>query len=129
MSVALATMSAAQPQVVAFLTRSGQAVEPNGDVTAVWVDGGDVGAASERAWPGKPPAGAAAEVGQGQRGTRLGVGQHQLAGGGEQVGGREPEPDAVAPVIDQAGRPVSRILGGPAGDQQPGWELPELGRA
>jgi hypothetical protein len=41
----------------------------------------------------------------------------------------EPEPDAVAPVIDQAGRPVSRILGGPAGDQQPGWELPELGRA
>jgi hypothetical protein len=35
----------------------------------------------------------------------------------------------VAPVIDQAGRPFSRILGGPAGDQQPGWELPELGRA
>jgi hypothetical protein len=28
-------MSAAQPQVVAFLTRSGQAVEPNGDVAAV----------------------------------------------------------------------------------------------
>jgi hypothetical protein len=71
-----------QPQVVTFLARRGETVEPGGDVAAVGVDSGDVGAAAELAGPAKPPANPAAKVGQGERGQRLGAGQDQAEGKG-----------------------------------------------
>jgi hypothetical protein len=93
-----------QPQVIAFLARSGQAVEPDGDVAAIGVDGGDVGAAAQPGRPPKPPTAVAGQVGQGERGLGFGAGQQQLAGGGEQVSGREPEPGPVAGLVEEAGR-------------------------
>jgi hypothetical protein len=68
-----------QPQVIAFLARSGQAVEPDGDVAAIGVDGGDVGAAAQPGRPPKPPTAVAGQVGQGERGLGFGAGQQQLA--------------------------------------------------
>jgi hypothetical protein len=105
-------------------------VEPDGDVAAVGVDGGEVGAAAQPARPPKLPAMVAGQVGQGERGLGFGAGQQQLASGGEQVGGREPELVLVAGMVEEAGRALPTVLGDAGGDQQPGRELGEqLGRA
>lgn len=119
-----------QPQVIAFLARSGQAVEPDGDVAAVGVDGGDVGAAAQPARPPEPPTAVAGQVGQGERGLGFGAAQQQLAGGGKQASGREPEPGPVAGLVEEAGRARSGVFSGAGGDQQSGRQFSEqLGRA